>query len=766
MRKIFSISIAFICIIFLNHTKAQENDQAALLNGIKQLPLPDEHVRLSATYLINNDPEIIAVFDLPDAHIKFTMISTSRLGKGKIMVLGSPAYFNQQMLKNPDVVSFIRNTITWGKKQEKGKTQIGLLGKIDQGLTLTFGKNYNFIRIEDFKIDPKIAILFLGQDVKDSVQLKQLTAFVEKGGTLVFGSPYHEIFSNKDSTGTSTPLPLNINELFIKAGLFNAFTLLVSSKENNKLVLKDLPAYLHPKTLFPYLIQTNYTKLDYMAKAYIIEPTIDLIFTLNENNHPIFEQIKLIFKCSDSLRIPSKKNPIMIANNQQKWAYILEQKFEDKKSKWNKDVLPIAAGAKIFPGAVPAEASRVNEKINIKVKVNSQGLWDSNPGYDNFRSHSTGFYIPPGEKVKIIIDKKLINAHLVAQIGVHHDDLMHMEMLVRDGIDLTNNFNLNTESTEIFSKYGGLLFINVADTSKLKMMELTINGAVKAPRFKLNETTEEEWRNQLRKDPAPWAELVTDKIELFVPSYRIRNLDNPAKLMKFWDEVMDADADLANISRDRAHPEKIIVDAEVAYGYMFTSHNRIVVPDDESCEWMLDENMMRTKGSWGHFHEIGHRHQFRFLDFDAVGEVTVNLYSMYVYDKVLKKGIYNHDNISSKAAVQKRIADYLANDPSFEKWSNDPFTALCMYIQLIENFGWEPIIAVNKMYRSLDHLDKLTEFYKPDQDKIDLWFVYICTATNTNLTQFFNIWKVPVSEKAKGQVIAYKTWLPAQFLNK
>jgi hypothetical protein len=281
---------------------------------------------------------------------------------------------------------------------------------------------------------------------------------------------------------------------------------------------------------------------------------------------------------------------------------------------------------------------------------------------------------------------------------------------------------------------------------------------VEAPYFKLGETTEEEWVSRIRNNPAPWAELATDKIVLTVPSYRIRNLTNPVKLMQFWDEVMDADADLAVISQKRAHNERIIVDRDVAYGYMFTVPGKIVVPDDESCEWMLNTDFMRKNGSWGTFHELGHRHQFFQLDFDGTTEVTVNLFTTYVYDKVLKKGLYNHDNIPDRTAAIAKIKKYLNDSPSYAKWQEDPFLALSMYIQIVDKFGWEPILKANKIYRNLPK----SEYPQTNQEKCDLWFNTICKTTNRNLVDFFRVWQIPVSSNAKQQAKALEPWFPEE----
>lgn len=759
MQKIVSNFILLILLLFTQVSVAQ-NDHDVLLNGVKQLPLPDKGERLSATYIINTYPQIIGVLGLPEFNIKFNMVATSRFGKGKIMILGSPAYFNQSLLKDIEVAKFLGNTIEWGRKTATVRSEIGLIGKMDNGLVLTFGEKYDFIPVKDFVIKPKTEILFVSKDVEDSIQLAQVENFVKNGGTLIFGSPYDDVFNRTDAkTGTKSLL---INDFFVKTGLFNAYTLLSSTKENNKLELTDFPAYLHPKTLFPFLIQSNYTTLDQAAKAYLIDPTIELIFNLSEPNSSIFEQIKLDFKCSDTTRIPTPINPIVIATNQQKWAYIFEQKFEDIKTKRNKNKLYISSNAKKFPGEVPKSSIRVNDEITIAVKVGNQGLYSTTSVF--FRPHSTRFYVPAGEKVKVTISNELIGQRLKMQIGAHNDELMHLDELARDGSDLTRDFELNKAEVEVFSPYGGLLFLKIADTSKLKTIKIKVEGAVRSPYFKLNETSEKDWKSTIRNYQAPWAELATDKIVLTIPSYRIRNLDNPVALMKFWDKVMDADAKLANLDKNRLQVERIIVDAQPAFGSMFAAPDRIVVPDDKSCKTLLDVEELRTSGSWGHFHELGHRHQFVRQDFSGLTEVTVNLFTMYVYDKVLHKGIYNAENIASKEIVKKRIASYLANAPNFEKWSKDPFTALCMYIQIIEQFGWEPILAVNKTYRKLDNLNQMKPSNLSDQDKIDLWFINICKATKSNLTEFFDIWKLPVSLQAKKEVTGYKKWLPEQFI--
>jgi len=420
----------------------------------------------------------------------------------------------------------------------------------------------------------------------------------------------------------------------------------------------------------------------------------------------------------------------------------------------------IAPASKIFPGEVAKAAPRVTEQVTIPVQVGNQGLWEPQPVF--YRWHSTGLYVPAGEKVKVTIKASNIKLKLKAQIGVHTDNLLTSEVkdIQREPVDLTQTFALTQEANEIYSPYGGILLLNIPDTTSLKSISIQVSGAVKYPYYKLGQTSLADWQKAIRHYQAPWAELATDKIILTVPAARIRNLDNPEKLMKFWDEVMDANAQLAHISPKRLHPERIIVDDQVAYGYMFTAEAKMVVPNDKSCEQMLDEAFMWANGSWGHFHELGHRHQFWGIDFDGLGEVSVNLYTMYVYDKVLKKGLYNHENLNSKAAVRNKVKAYMAGQPSFGKFTEDPFLALCMYIQIIEEFGWEPIEQVYKAYRALPR----EQYPKTETEKRDFWFATVCAATQKDLSAFFAKWQIPLSVNSKYQVAQakYPVWLPAE----
>ena len=479
-----------------------------------------------------------------------------------------------------------------------------------------------------------------------------------------------------------------------------------------------------------------------------------------QTGSPLLNQVDSLStpKLSADLPVPSPENPVINNTPELKRTNKMAYQLYNKQQDFDSHPDAKAVGYDVFPGAVPVTAPRVTQTLTIPVHVGSEGYTD-NLYIVQMRLHPTDLYIPAGEKVTISIKDADIKRHLIARIGVHNDDVTHLDKFTRIPLNLTKNMVLWKKETEVYSPYGGLLSIAVPDTSTLKKITVTVKGAVKAPYFKLGETNEKKWITSIRNSPAPWAQLATDNLVLTVPSARIRKLDNPVKLMQFWDEVMNADADLAAIPPKRRHQEHIVIDSDVAHGYMFTTLDKITVPNDKSCEWMLDEAFIRLHGSWGAFHELGHRHQYWPFEDYSTQEVTVNLYTMYIYDKVLHQGMYRHEGMETHEQVLAKIKAYLSSPTTnYNNWRRDPFLALAMYIQLVEKFGWDAIKKVNTIYRETPK----DQFPANDQQKLDFRFATLCKATNSNLSHFFEIWKIPVSATAKKQAESYKEWFPEE----
>lgn len=397
----------------------------------------------------------------------------------------------------------------------------------------------------------------------------------------------------------------------------------------------------------------------------------------------------------------------------------------------------------LFPGAVPKTAVRVKAKI---VSINT-----AVPGW-----HSTGLYAAPGELIRVQLPAPAAEKKLAIRIGCHSDALWHLDEWKRPP-EVSRREPITQALATAASPFGGLIYLEVPNDCPLGVIAVTIAGAVEAPHFILGKTSVLEWKMKLRNALGPWAELETKKIILSVPSEKIRQLDDPEALLKFWDQVLDAQADLATIPRDRKRPERIVPDVQISAGYMHSGYP-IMTHLDKGVEHSLSLAEMK-QGSWGHFHELGHNMQQSSWTFDGTTEVTCNLFSLYCMETLCGKPPgQGHDSMKPDA-VDKRLRTYLSMGDKFSRWKSDPFLALTMYHQLRTDFGWGTYKKVFAEYRDLP---KSAE-PKNDDEERDQWLVRFSRAAGKNLGPFFEAWGVPTSESARASIKDLPAWMPADW---
>lgn len=394
-----------------------------------------------------------------------------------------------------------------------------------------------------------------------------------------------------------------------------------------------------------------------------------------------------------------------------------------------------------FPGEVSRSAERVSRNIEIDTAV---------PGW-----HSTGLYAAAGDTLKIETGLQE-KSDLQVRIGSHSDTLWHLDTWKRMP-DICKTAAIESKKTVISSPFGGLIYIVVPEECKLGKVSLKIGGAVQAPRYVLGDTATGAWKNEIRNYPGPWAELETSKVILTLPSEAIRKLDDPEKLMMFWDKVLDACADLADWPRERPRPERYVADRQISAGYMHSGYPIMTWLDVIHHEVDLESLKSNAKGmNWGFFHEMGHNHQSGDWTFEGTGEVTVNLFSLYVLETVC--GIVPRDTRPqmSTEGMANAYKKYAEAGKSFETWKSDPFLALAMYVQIKDQFGWDAYKKVFAEYRKLPD----NERPKNDDGKRDQWLVRLSRTVGRNLGPFFDAWGIPTSKTARDTISELPVWIP------
>ncbi len=395
-----------------------------------------------------------------------------------------------------------------------------------------------------------------------------------------------------------------------------------------------------------------------------------------------------------------------------------------------------APAAVDFPGTPPPNAPCVERTISVNTSVP--------------RWHSTGLYAAPGELITVTVPATATSAQLAVRIGCHKDQLWSEKISAWKRVpEITRSFPLTSIVTHAANAFGGPIYIEVPAGSSLGEVKVTIQNAVPAPLFELGKTDLQTWKDQLRNDPAPWAELVSSNLAISLPSASIRNLDNPDAVMKFWDRVVAAEDDLSG-QTNRTSPERFVLDRQISAGYMHSGYPIMAWLDQSEKVANLDALL---KGNWGFFHELGHNHQRPEWVLAGTTEISVNIFSMYCFEKVC--GLPRHGHNAMNDAKREEALKTFFNDPTMA-WTSKPFTGLIFYDQLVEGFGWDTFHQIFIEYRDLPKAERP----KNDDEKRDQWLVRFSQMTGKNFGPFFTAWRISTSETARNSITNLPVWLP------
>ncbi|NXJ96520.1 TCAF2 factor, partial [Corythaixoides concolor] len=370
----------------------------------------------------------------------------------------------------------------------------------------------------------------------------------------------------------------------------------------------------------------------------------------------------------------------------------------------------------------------------------------TNPGKTAWRS--TGLYLPEGHTAVITFPCLVVGAGLKVQIGCHTDNLSHATELKRAPV-VIRTCDISCQKESVSCLWGGLVYIVVPAKSVLGKVPITVEGAVRAPFFKLGETCESQWKACIRHYPAPWAELAVENLILTVPSDSIRHMESPQPLLTLWNEIMVAISKLAAIPMKFPRPERIVTDVQISCGWMHAGYP--IMGHLDSVKEMLDMKHMRTAGLWGPIHELGHNQQQQAWEFPPhTTEATCNLWSVYVHEKVL--GIPRHQAHQALRSQcrEERIRAYLKKGAQLKDWA--VWTALETYLQLQEGFGWDPFTQLFSDYQ------KMSTIPKDNSSKMNLWAQKFSQKVNKNLAPFFTAWGWPIKKELSMELSSLPSW--------
>jgi len=387
---------------------------------------------------------------------------------------------------------------------------------------------------------------------------------------------------------------------------------------------------------------------------------------------------------------------------------------------------------------------------------------------------STGLYAPAGQSITVNVSDATETdlAKVYVLMGVHTDVLTPSSLNVVGGTfkrypNVTNKIRLHVGDNLVRNPYGGVIEL-VSDASVSKTINVTISNAIETPHYILGTTTEADWLVS-RNAPGAWAEFESDLHVLFVKSSDIRTMSfaDATTLTQFYRDFVQNENNLIGVSASDPSlaqqppqgQQRFVDDVQPSLGYAHSGY-----PTMYNSLMQIYSNA--NKDYWGLFHELGHNNQQSAWANTYGTEVTVNLFSIYNSDQFFGT---NYKLVDAGRYTQ---AIAMLNDPAItDKWNyagsgDDIFWWHLVFLDQIRlgfpNLNYDIWTQVIRRYRSLSAAD-YSEI-NTDQLKYDTFFKYLCDVTNTDLSQHFMAWTVPVSQSAKDycatkQPLTRQIWL-------
>ncbi|MBT5184455.1 MAG: hypothetical protein HOM47_04720 [Euryarchaeota archaeon] len=408
--------------------------------------------------------------------------------------------------------------------------------------------------------------------------------------------------------------------------------------------------------------------------------------------------------------------------------------------------LGIHPSAKDFPGAVPTNASRITRTVSVD--GNYSGL-PSNFGYSGARSDgrfSTGLYAGPGELVNITIPTSIVATGVNILIGAHSDSLWNKDVISRHP-QIVRAYQADNSTFQVANSFGGPIYVRVPAGSNLGDFNVTIEGGIPSPLYVHNQTTMAEWNNTQRNYPGPWAELVSGAFILTVPSNEIRSLNNTDVLMDWWETALQMEHDLSGMS-DWPRIERAVFDVQISAGWMHSGYP--FMAHLASVQNVVDFDHMSTSGDWGMFHELGHNHQWMPSTLPGTTEATCNLYSVRLMEDLVGVDLGQGHSALQNSSRETRRDNYFNGGSQISQWS--VWTALETYLQVKEEFGWEPITFALSEYYSMSNPPS------GDSAEFNEWTIRISNATGYNLAPFHEAWGFPLAPETHAALDHLPVW--------
>lgn len=709
----------------------------AILAGVSQI-----HSGVQPGHVTTFGPQAFAISDYPDGVDSGTMIAAASYGSGRVIAVPDHQMLNMdQYGDDGDGQRFYLNGIAW-LAENSGQSVSIVTNRQGNGDWLAARGFNNVVVANNSTLAAELsgADVFIGWLGSDQTpgNLDALRDFAVNGGGLFlaeYGVGYTWWWNKPQSEAPGNVLLRQAGIGFPTGNRWET-GLIDTTRSNNDIDSSDVLAMLNDSSGW---------SADDLARGGTM---MNAMFGSLPANDSLIGQLNVVYESRINSIHPTPATPVTDSFDKA----LLTAEMQRIRHLPPAEVTAHRTAEAVY-GTIPAGAPRVTDSVTIDTAI---GLW-----------HSTGFYAAPGEVVTVTVPDSLVGQGYKLRISGHHDNISGRDSWDRVPFGVARSFDIEAATTEIAGAFGGAIYLELSRTPpNIGDVDISVSGAIRAPLFVLDETTDDSWNASIRDYPAPYAELVSQQVAMSVPSDWIRDLENPTALMTYWNDAGAIQDYVGGQEQFRTGPERFNVDVQISVGLLHAGYP--IQGPTWASRGLVDYPQLLNAGNWGYFHELGHESQRRpdkaygrnAYTFSDGGEVTVNIFANASLEQMV-----DHPPTSGwgwswyPVEVMERAIGTVSdgNAATFTDKNQYPF-----YFQLADGFGWDGYREVISTYHA-DFASDPDSLPATDSDKKDQWLIRWSETLGFDMTKYMvDYWKLEVTPSAISTVTSMNlpTWMP------
>lgn len=413
--------------------------------------------------------------------------------------------------------------------------------------------------------------------------------------------------------------------------------------------------------------------------------------------------------------------------------------------------------AALFPGEVTENGSSTPVEFHLDT---TQIGWVS-----------TDLYAPPGQPIEVSIPESIIEEGWLLRIGAHNNSIPLTQTSAFTRFHCIDRVvALNETSIQVTSPFGGLIYFQKPVPEQVSedrydlvdpeatfvkptpnFRPISITGAIAAPSYWLNQTSNTTWKSAIQKSSAPWAEIGSDRIVFTLPTETLKQVENPDVLIKKWDQFVYALNRFAGRADENPMAIRVVMDVALPRPRPVPGYP-IVVPMEFGQDIVSPEDPIQL------VRVIAACFEPKGAEFQGSGELNIRLLGLFA----MMRGLEITSFRMSETHLRKMIADRLEREPKDRSWSGGKYVweRLALYSLLVEEFGWEPFHQVFKE----STLNPIGTKKSSEEEKAGEFLLRFCRIVDKNVSPLFVEWGVELDQSTLEKAKQFPEWKSERYL--